>query len=59
MVSYLLLTIENTSTYWICRNFAASQVDGVSGAVYDSFLTKREAIDAFDDAKGRGLVEVI
>jgi hypothetical protein len=57
------LTIQNTSTHWHhpipSRNFAATQVDGVSGAIHDSFLSKQEAIDAFDYAKSRGLVETI
>jgi hypothetical protein len=32
------------------RNFAASQVLNVGGAVFDHFTTKQEAYDAFDRA---------
>jgi major membrane immunogen (membrane-anchored lipoprotein) len=41
------------------RSLAATQVNGVSGAVHDSFETKREAYAAFERAEETGLVAVL
>lgn len=42
-----------------CRNFAATQVLRVPGAVHDRFSSKLEAVNAFENARADGLVEVL
>jgi hypothetical protein len=48
--------MRKTGTQYLDRNFAATQVLKIPGAVHCGYSSKEEAIKAFDDAKSDGLV---
>jgi hypothetical protein len=43
----------------LCRPYVQALINGVSGNCHKSFPTYDEACRAFQDAKGKGLVEII
>jgi hypothetical protein len=47
---------RKAGTQYLDRNFAATQVIKVPGAVHYSYSTKEEVIKAFKDAEADGLV---
>lgn len=55
---FYLLMLKKLS-HKLCRNFAATQVLRVPGAVHDKFSSKLEAVNAFENARADGLVEVL
>lgn len=56
---FISLKADGSANAYIFRNFAASQTQCISGAIYDKYMTKDEAVTAYNRARDDNLIQYL